>query len=132
MEIYKHEKYVTTTLNDDMKYVIHTWRSMAIPLSEMVECSELVAKKVREYQLHTLIANVKDAKSVILPESLDYYVNTGEKELAKSGIKRIITIMSDNLITKRTNEKWQEETDQIELYEVSSLEEAEEIIERFH
>ena len=131
MEIYKHKKHLTSVYESKLNYIINHWINMALQLDDMKELTETTTKCIQDHKVDTIVADIVNAKSVILPETLDYYVEVNQPLLAKNGIKRIITIMSDNLITKRTNEKWQEETDKIELYEVANLKEAEEIIKRF-
>lgn len=67
--------------------------------------SKAVVAEVKEHNVTSLIVDVKNPKSAIMPDSLEYYVKTGEKLLFDSGIKRIWRTTGE-LITKHGIKKW--------------------------
>lgn len=128
MELYKDEKHTTVTYNKEQNYLTNIWNNMAIPVDRMEKLQAKNFETIKKYGITSIISDMKDARSAILPDTLDYYIKVVEPTLASLGIKLIVSVKSDNLITDRTNQRWYDATKDINLVEVGSLEEAEDII----
>lgn len=85
---------------------------------------------IEENSMDTLIADTRSAKSVVMPDTLEYYANTIEPILVDLSIKRIITITREKLLTNPTNKKWQDATKTLALYQVNTVEEAEKLMHK--
>lgn len=109
---------------------MNVWRNMAISVDSMEKIQEKNYDYIKKYGVTKMISNTKNSKSVILPDTLDYYVESIQPTLASLGIKLIVSIVSDNLITKKTTQKFHQVVSGIKLVEVRSLEEAEEVVKQ--
>ena len=128
MEIYKDEKHISIHHTKGSHFLIQKWRNMAISVERMKKLQETQLPYVEKNGITAIILDTKEAKSVTLPDSVSYYITIVEPKLAKLGVKRIVTISSEKLLTNLTNKKWQDASKGMDLYQVSSMSEAERIV----
>lgn len=129
MEIFNNKKYLSVHFHKELNYLRFSWKHMAIPLEPLKEMFLEATKFIEKNNVETLMADTSNAKSILFPECIEWWENHQAK-LASIGVNKIITITSGSALTRSTNRKWQSATGNIDLYEVSTLLDAEKIISK--
>ena len=129
-EIFNNNKHVAVFHHESPNLLRYRWSHMAIPLAQLKDLWDETEPFIKEHSVTTLIADTLNAKSILFPDCIDWWSSVEVPRLGKMGVKKIITITSESSLTRRTNERWMGATDGIDLYEVSSFEEAKEIAKK--
>lgn len=128
MEIYRNPKHVTVTFNQAKNYILFDWTNMAIPFADLKEMHLKALDIVNTHGVTTLVAETSKAQSVLFQECIDWWSNEQVPRLDKAGVRSIITVKGGNALTRLTNKSWQGATGGINIYEVPTLGDAENII----
>ena len=129
MEIYSNPKFVKVTYNQMKNYILFDWTSMAIPLEDLKELHTKACDLVKQRGVKTLVAETSKASGVLFPQCIEWWANEQVPAYDGAGVNAIITVKGGNPLTRLTNKSWQGATGGIDIYEVPTLVDAENIIE---
>ena len=124
MTIYEKPGYVTITHHGDKNYVLFDWTNATISFSDIKEAHLKAFEVDKEKGVKTLVADCSKMKYSFTTEITDWFATEMMPRLSKeAGIQRIITILDNSAIAKLNAKSWQKAND-IDLPNVSSMNEA--------
>ena len=129
MEIYNNPKFVKVTYNQFKNYILFDWSNMAISLEELKELHTKASDVVKKRGVKTLVAETSKATSILFPQCIEWWSNEQVPAYDEAGINSIITVKGGNALTRLTNKSWQGATGGIDIYEVPTLVDAENIMQ---
>ena len=102
---------------------------MAIPLEQMKASHLRMLEVVKEKNVKTLIGNTYHSKNILF-EECEIWVSTKLlPKLSEADIKKIVTVIPKIELAKLGNKSWQGLFKEVELYNVSTLDEAKKLVE---
>ena len=127
-EIYSIPSILIVLYNKEQNYILLKWNSFRIPLSKMKEMHKSILNFAIEVGCQCFIADTSTTTSTLSDDIISWWKYEWIDILVRAGIKKIITILPENILAQQSNFEWQQGNYKtIKLYNTTSLERAETI-----
>ena len=127
-EVYFIPDILTVSFNEEQNYILLNWQSFRISLGEIKKMHKEILTYARKINCKCFIVDTSKTTSILSDEIIAWWRNEWIDILINADIKRIITVMPENILAQQATFDWQKgQYKTIKLYNTTSLDRAERI-----
>jgi hypothetical protein len=124
--IYEKPGYLVVSHNRAKNYILFDWTNFNVTLDEIRSAHDQALEAARRADCRTYIADTSRVANTLRQEVVDWWGATWVPELAKFGLKSIVTVVPERALAKLSTTTWQRQVVAgIAMTNVSSMAEAE-------
>lgn len=124
--IYNKPGYLVVSHSRTGNYILFDWTDFNVTLDDIKQAHARALDVARRNSCHTYIADTSRVANALPPEVIEWWGGTWVPELARYGLKSIITVVPERALAKLSTNTWQRQVvNGIAMSNVSTLAEAE-------
>jgi len=124
--IYEKPGHLVVSHNRAKNYILFDWTNFNVTLEEIRSAHSQALEAAKRTNCHTYIADTSKVANTLRQDVIEWWGGTWVPQLARYGLKSIITVVPERALAKLSTNTWQRQVvSGIAMTNVSTLAEAE-------